>query len=142
MCKWRGVPISSYSSLFDSSSMGNANLCFISFKETFHSYEISSSKSASLSLLTTIFSLVGLATYSFLCLQGLEVEGELPEKVICYEGVFYNYFSIGNFYISSVIFCNLSWIFTRHEYTMCHLYRTILQSLRKNTSCGPLSILN
>ncbi|XP_059636241.1 diacylglycerol kinase 4 isoform X2 [Cornus florida] len=27
--------------------------------------------------------------------QGLEVEGELPEKVFCYEGVFYNYFSIG-----------------------------------------------
>ncbi|CAK8534423.1 unnamed protein product [Lathyrus sativus] len=27
--------------------------------------------------------------------EGLEVEGELPEKVICYEGVFYNYFSIG-----------------------------------------------
>lgn len=27
--------------------------------------------------------------------QGLEVEGELPEKVTCYEGVFYNYFSIG-----------------------------------------------
>ncbi|KAL8488783.1 hypothetical protein ACS0TY_024911 [Phlomoides rotata] len=27
--------------------------------------------------------------------QELEVEGELPEKVSCYEGVFYNYFSIG-----------------------------------------------
>lgn len=27
--------------------------------------------------------------------QGLEVEGELPEKVLCYGGVFYNYFSIG-----------------------------------------------
>lgn len=27
--------------------------------------------------------------------EGLEVEGELPEKVTCYEGVFYNYFSIG-----------------------------------------------
>ncbi|KAM7472841.1 hypothetical protein LguiA_011024 [Lonicera macranthoides] len=27
--------------------------------------------------------------------QGLEVEGELPEKVACHEGVFYNYFSIG-----------------------------------------------
>ncbi|CAJ2637444.1 diacylglycerol kinase 7-like [Trifolium pratense] len=27
--------------------------------------------------------------------EDLEVEGELPEKVICYEGVFYNYFSIG-----------------------------------------------
>uniref|UniRef100_A0A5B6YKB3 Diacylglycerol kinase n=1 Tax=Davidia involucrata TaxID=16924 RepID=A0A5B6YKB3_DAVIN len=27
--------------------------------------------------------------------QGLEVEGELPEKVSCYQGVFYNYFSIG-----------------------------------------------
>jgi len=25
---------------------------------------------------------------------------------------------------------------------MCHLYRTILPSLRKNTSCGTLSILN
>ncbi|KAK3011170.1 hypothetical protein RJ639_010937 [Escallonia herrerae] len=27
--------------------------------------------------------------------QGLEVEGELPEKVSCYEGVFYNYYSVG-----------------------------------------------
>ncbi|KAG6739777.1 hypothetical protein POTOM_057392 [Populus tomentosa] len=27
--------------------------------------------------------------------QGLTIEGELPEKVKCYEGVFYNYFSIG-----------------------------------------------
>ncbi|KAM7508397.1 hypothetical protein LguiA_018850 [Lonicera macranthoides] len=27
--------------------------------------------------------------------EGLAVEGELPEKVSCYEGVFYNYFSIG-----------------------------------------------
>ncbi|KAF7838075.1 diacylglycerol kinase 7 [Senna tora] len=27
--------------------------------------------------------------------EGLELEGELPEKVKCYEGVFYNYFSIG-----------------------------------------------
>ncbi|GLT97558.1 hypothetical protein SLE2022_151160 [Rubroshorea leprosula] len=27
--------------------------------------------------------------------QGLEIEGELPDKVNCYEGVFYNYFSIG-----------------------------------------------
>ncbi|CAL0304953.1 unnamed protein product [Lupinus luteus] len=27
--------------------------------------------------------------------ESLEVEGELPDKVICYEGVFYNYFSIG-----------------------------------------------
>ncbi|XP_028773663.1 diacylglycerol kinase 4-like [Neltuma alba] len=27
--------------------------------------------------------------------EGLEVEGELPEEVTCYEGVFYNYFSIG-----------------------------------------------
>eukprot|EP00258_Populus_trichocarpa_P044215 XP_024460234.1 diacylglycerol kinase 7 isoform X3 [Populus trichocarpa] len=27
--------------------------------------------------------------------QGLTIEGELPEKVNCYEGVFYNYFSIG-----------------------------------------------
>ncbi|XP_057786458.1 diacylglycerol kinase 3-like [Salvia miltiorrhiza] len=27
--------------------------------------------------------------------QELEVEGELPEKVSCYQGVFYNYFSIG-----------------------------------------------
>ncbi|EEF30636.1 diacylglycerol kinase 4 [Ricinus communis] len=27
--------------------------------------------------------------------QGLEVEGQLPEKVNCYDGVFYNYFSIG-----------------------------------------------
>ncbi|CAL5375115.1 hypothetical protein CsSME_00008483 [Camellia sinensis var. sinensis] len=27
--------------------------------------------------------------------QGLEIEGELPEKMSCYEGVFYNYFSIG-----------------------------------------------
>ncbi|XP_062097641.1 diacylglycerol kinase 4-like isoform X3 [Humulus lupulus] len=28
-------------------------------------------------------------------MQGLEIEGELPEKKTCYEGVFYNYFSIG-----------------------------------------------
>ncbi|CAK7344650.1 unnamed protein product [Dovyalis caffra] len=28
-------------------------------------------------------------------LQSLTIEGELPEKVNCYEGVFYNYFSIG-----------------------------------------------
>ncbi|KAL5548975.1 hypothetical protein UlMin_004206 [Ulmus minor] len=27
--------------------------------------------------------------------EGLEIEGELPEKKTCYEGVFYNYFSIG-----------------------------------------------
>ncbi|KAM3702495.1 hypothetical protein ACJW31_04G030300 [Castanea mollissima] len=27
--------------------------------------------------------------------EGLEVEGALPEKVTSYEGVFYNYFSIG-----------------------------------------------
>ncbi|CAN1228717.1 Diacylglycerol kinase 7 [Linum grandiflorum] len=27
--------------------------------------------------------------------QGLEVEGQMPEKMACYEGVFYNYFSIG-----------------------------------------------
>ncbi|KAF5947777.1 hypothetical protein HYC85_013734 [Camellia sinensis] len=27
--------------------------------------------------------------------QELKIEGELPEKVSCYEGVFYNYFSIG-----------------------------------------------
>ncbi|RVW25270.1 Diacylglycerol kinase 7 [Vitis vinifera] len=27
--------------------------------------------------------------------QGLDVESQLPEKVTCYEGVFYNYFSIG-----------------------------------------------
>ncbi|XP_021908800.1 diacylglycerol kinase 4 isoform X2 [Carica papaya] len=27
--------------------------------------------------------------------QGLEIEGELPPKTNCYEGVFYNYFSIG-----------------------------------------------
>ncbi|KAL9151036.1 hypothetical protein ABFS82_11G027200 [Erythranthe guttata] len=27
--------------------------------------------------------------------EELEVEGELPEKVSCYQGVFYNYFSIG-----------------------------------------------
>uniref|UniRef100_A0A2C9ULZ8 Diacylglycerol kinase n=1 Tax=Manihot esculenta TaxID=3983 RepID=A0A2C9ULZ8_MANES len=27
--------------------------------------------------------------------QGLEVEGPLPERVNCYEGVFYNYFSVG-----------------------------------------------
>ena len=31
----------------------------------------------------------------FLQPQGLEVEGALPEKVTSYEGVFYNYFSIG-----------------------------------------------
>ena len=30
-----------------------------------------------------------------LIMQELEVEGELPEKVSCYQGVFYNYFSIG-----------------------------------------------
>ena len=33
---------------------------------------------------------------SFLHFQGIDVEGELPEEVTCYEGVFYNYFSIGN----------------------------------------------
>ncbi|XP_058207746.1 diacylglycerol kinase 7-like isoform X4 [Rhododendron vialii] len=27
--------------------------------------------------------------------QGFEIDGELPEKMTCYEGVFYNYFSIG-----------------------------------------------
>lgn len=27
--------------------------------------------------------------------QGLEIEGEMPEKSTCYKGVFYNYFSIG-----------------------------------------------
>lgn len=27
--------------------------------------------------------------------QGLDIAGELPEKVNCYEGVFYNYFSVG-----------------------------------------------
>jgi hypothetical protein len=29
------------------------------------------------------------------CTQGIEIEGELPEKVASYEGVYYNYFSIG-----------------------------------------------
>ncbi|KAL6973710.1 Diacylglycerol kinase 4 [Sarracenia purpurea var. burkii] len=29
------------------------------------------------------------------CRSGLEIEGEFPEKVSYYEGVFYNYFSIG-----------------------------------------------
>ena len=33
---------------------------------------------------------------SCLCMQGIEVEGELPEMITCYSGVFYNYFSIGN----------------------------------------------
>ncbi|CAL2226300.1 unnamed protein product [Prunus armeniaca] len=27
--------------------------------------------------------------------EGLEIQGDLPEKAICHEGVFYNYFSIG-----------------------------------------------
>ncbi|CAN1329630.1 Diacylglycerol kinase 7 [Linum perenne] len=35
------------------------------------------------------------ATQESLLDQGLEVEGELPEKMASYEGVFYNYFSIG-----------------------------------------------
>ncbi|XP_027367269.1 diacylglycerol kinase 4-like [Abrus precatorius] len=34
-------------------------------------------------------------TEEFTLDEGLEVEGELPKNVICYEGVFYNYFSIG-----------------------------------------------
>ncbi|KAK7304158.1 hypothetical protein RJT34_15240 [Clitoria ternatea] len=34
-------------------------------------------------------------TKEFTLDEGLEVEGELPKHVICYEGVFYNYFSIG-----------------------------------------------
>lgn len=32
---------------------------------------------------------------TFDSLQGLEIQGDLPEKAICHEGVFYNYFSIG-----------------------------------------------
>lgn len=32
---------------------------------------------------------------TFYSLQGLEIQGDLPEKAICHEGVFYNYFSIG-----------------------------------------------
>lgn len=28
-------------------------------------------------------------------MQGLEVGGERPDEVQCYDGVFYNYFSIG-----------------------------------------------
>lgn len=31
-------------------------------------------------------------------MQELEAEVDLPEKRICYEGVFYNYFSIGMHY--------------------------------------------
>ncbi|KAJ0031798.1 hypothetical protein Pint_14238 [Pistacia integerrima] len=27
--------------------------------------------------------------------EGLQIEGDLPEKVVSYEGVFYNYFSLG-----------------------------------------------
>ena len=36
-------------------------------------------------------------TIKFACtyLQDLKVDGPLPEKVSCYQGVFYNYFSIG-----------------------------------------------
>ncbi|XP_020203289.1 diacylglycerol kinase 7-like [Cajanus cajan] len=34
-------------------------------------------------------------TIEFTLDEGLEVEGDLPKNVICYEGVFYNYFSIG-----------------------------------------------
>uniref|UniRef100_K7MS69 Diacylglycerol kinase accessory domain-containing protein n=1 Tax=Glycine max TaxID=3847 RepID=K7MS69_SOYBN len=34
-------------------------------------------------------------TIEFTLDEGLEFEGELSENVICYEGVFYNYFSIG-----------------------------------------------
>nr|XP_027186921.1 diacylglycerol kinase 7-like [Cicer arietinum] len=46
-------------------------------------------------------------TEEFILDEVLEVEGELPDKVICYEGVFYNYFSIGTstLYIGSVIYC-------------------------------------
>lgn len=47
-------------------------------------------------------------------LQELEIEGDLPEKVSCYQGVFYNYFSIGlHLYIS---FCTLA-IFTLFCFT-------------------------
>ncbi|XP_057749151.1 diacylglycerol kinase 7-like [Arachis stenosperma] len=34
-------------------------------------------------------------TEDFTIDQGMEIEGELPEKMTSYEGVFYNYFSIG-----------------------------------------------
>lgn len=30
-------------------------------------------------------------------LQDFDIEGELSEKASCYEGIFYNYFSIGMF---------------------------------------------
>lgn len=39
---------------------------------------------------------------SLLIMQELEVEGELPEKVSCYQGVFYNYFSIGMYLIGKL----------------------------------------
>jgi hypothetical protein len=30
-------------------------------------------------------------------LQEMDIEGEMPEKISCYGGIFYNYFSIGEF---------------------------------------------
>lgn len=43
---------------------------------------------------------------NFVCVcsvQGFEIEGELPEKVASYEGVYYNYFSIGTLICTSVV---------------------------------------
>lgn len=42
--------------------------------------------------------------FFFFCTQGIEIEGELPDKVKSYEGVYYNYFSIGTLiYTFSVV---------------------------------------
>lgn len=46
---------------------------------------------------------------TFWCVQGLQVEGDLPEKVVGYKGVFYNYFSLGMQHLFKIlgfwIFC-------------------------------------
>lgn len=43
-------------------------------------------------------------SFFFFCTQGIEIEGELPDKVKSYEGVYYNYFSIGTLiYTFSVV---------------------------------------
>ena len=45
-------------------------------------------------------------------LQGLEVEGALPEKTTCYEGVFCNYFSIG------MLTCRTQLMFRSWQYVL------------------------
>lgn len=66
------------------------SLPFLSCLKLFFQMKVSCDKFSTISL-------VLIQACSFF-VKGLEVEGELPEKVSCYQGVFYNYFSIGIYF--------------------------------------------